>query len=789
MRAPLTSAGSRALLAALGLLFGVCASLHFWKLATGSLAWVPVHVSPPDEPGGAPTLSGFLPGDRATGEAALRVGDRLLRVGERDLTGVGRLGFALAAWEQGRVGAPAPLVVERNGARLDLLLPLRPFANPWRTLPLLLSIGGLSLLALWRMGRADEARAFALAGVAYSVHWSLFAGGPRWLSAASLGLALITAGLFVPLLLRAILQLPERGPPASRTLRLAPWLFVACAPATASWILGWPLDGELGLRALMALYGVALAAAIALVIRGLRRADALGRRRLKWVAWGFYVGTAPVIAGALVAAFDARWLWLYELSLLAMVMIPIGFYVAIARHHFGDIDRLIGATASYNLVLIALLGTGLVLVPRTAQAASSLLGIDPGFGQAAISLLLAGVIVPADRRLRPRIERLFFAERFALEQGVARLLAELASAPDPRRLLAHAGQRLDELLRPDGCVIYARDGAAFSPVFVRGRTVPASVPAEGALARLLADSEDACRVDRLEDDPRLESFDRALLDTLGAALVVPVRRVGTLVAFIALGAKQSGDVHTATDQALLASVAHQIASELARFDQAHVLAETRAMQEALRRFVPGAIAEELERGGPLEAEERECSLLFVDIRGYTSYAQGHRAHEIFSTVNEYTRRVSEVVRAHGGSVVEFNGDGMMAVFGAPRALADKERKAVLAGLEIVRSVPEIELGPGESPLSVGVGIATGDAFVGSIQAADRFIWSAIGNTTNLAARLQALTRDVSASMVVDAVSFERAGYLPGTFVRRPNTEIRGRSAPIDVYALPLDTPR
>ncbi len=103
-------------------------------------------------------------------------------------------------------------------------------------------------------------------------------------------------------------------------------------------------------------------------------------------------------------------------------------------------------------------------------------------------------------------------------------------------------------------------------------------------------------------------------------------------------------------------------------------------------------------------------------------------------------------------MVEFNGDGMMAVFGAPRDLAHKERAAVEAGCEIVAAVgamPVEDAGGHQTKLSVGVGIATGEAFVGNIQAVDRMIWSAIGNTTNLAARLQSLTRDLDASLVID----------------------------------------
>jgi adenylate cyclase len=82
-------------------------------------------------------------------------------------------------------------------------------------------------------------------------------------------------------------------------------------------------------------------------------------------------------------------------------------------------------------------------------------------------------------------------------------------------------------------------------------------------------------------------------------------------------------------------------------------------------------------------------------------------------------------------------------------------------------------------------VATGEVFVGSIQAADRSIWTAIGNHVNLAARLQALTRTIDASMVVDAVTWSRAGPARAGFVARPATAIRGRSEPIDVYALPL----
>ena len=209
------------------------------------------------------------------------------------------------------------------------------------------------------------------------------------------------------------------------------------------------------------------------------------------------------------------------------------------------------------------------------------------------------------------------------------------------------------------------------------------------------------------------------------------------------------------------------------------------MQESLRRYVPGAVAEQLASGAELTAGEREVSVLFVDIRGYTGFAESRRAAEVFSTVNRYTEAVSQVVQKHGGSVVEFNGDGMMAVFGAPRELAHKERAAVEAGREIVEAVGALPVEGTRAGLSVGVGIATGEAFVGNIQAVDRMIWSAIGNTTNLAARLQGLTRDLHASLVIDVRTWERAQPSAADFEARPGVPIRGRREAQNLYALAL----
>jgi adenylate cyclase len=101
---------------------------------------------------------------------------------------------------------------------------------------------------------------------------------------------------------------------------------------------------------------------------------------------------------------------------------------------------------------------------------------------------------------------------------------------------------------------------------------------------------------------------------------------------------------------------------------------------------------------------------------------------------------------------------------------------------MLAAIPELPTRDGSDALHVGVGVATGSAFVGNIRAADRYIWSAIGNTTNLAARLQSLTRELDAGIIVDELTFERLGRARQGFRPTGPTAIRGRSEEMELYA-------
>jgi class 3 adenylate cyclase len=784
-----------ALLGTLGSLFLVCFGLHVHAVLTDTLLYHAHYVSPPQTPTDAPTVEGFIlefenPGD-------LQVGDRILSIDGIDTRGASA--FEVSALTHGQArGGMVPMEIERDGVRQPITLSTVQPEVPWYRIPLVLGFAIVAVIVLLLSPGSGPARLMFVAFISVAIFQSFFTGTSTLQLYAGIFtfhvwgvIAIFTVGLWIS-------QFPT-GLDSRHRIRRG-WAILPAIlwilPRTTQY-LGGPLPlGSVSIQMFVADI-VLFAWLLGVLSWNYRHAGLVGRRQIKWVVLGAYLGFLPYISMAALVALNPdlaglRTAHAWGVGLVALV--PAGFLVAIAGFNLFDVDRLLSAAASYNVVIVLLGATALVLVPRAAEAGSGVVGIDPEAGQVVLSLLLAGAVIPAHRRLRPQIDRLFFKERYALDHGIADLLPTLSTCKDARELTERAGQGLFRLLRPEGCVVYALVQESYVPVFVEGHAVPPTFGAASPLVGTLAERRRPLALGdtgRRPDEAPLGPFDRAALETLGVEVVVPVRRDEDLAAFICLGPKRSGDVYTSTDVSQLAALAETVSLQLQRFDQDEVIREAHEMQESLRRYVPGAIAEQLSAGTELSSGERAITVLFVDIRGYTSFSESRQAGEIFSTINRYTETVSEIVGKHGGSVVEFNGDGMMTVFGAPRELSHKERAAVEAGREIVAAVGSMQVEDpqgGRTKLSVGVGIATGEAFVGNIQAVDRMIWSAIGNTTNLAARLQSMTRELEVSLVIDAGTWERAQATAGDFEKRPGVPIRGRRYRQDLYVLAMPEP-
>ncbi|HBA40583.1 MAG: hypothetical protein A2W73_04410 [Deltaproteobacteria bacterium RIFCSPLOWO2_12_55_13] len=210
------------------------------------------------------------------------------------------------------------------------------------------------------------------------------------------------------------------------------------------------------------------------------------------------------------------------------------------------------------------------------------------------------------------------------------------------------------------------------------------------------------------------------------------------------------------------------------------------LRATFSKYVSRDVVDELlddREGLALGGKKRHITVLFSDIRGFTSISEQIGPEQVVSLLSDYFGQVTHIVFKHGGTVDKFIGDAVFAIFGAPKSHEDDALRAVKTGLEMIELVES--LGPKWTqiigrPLKVGVGINSGEAVVGSIGSEIRSEFTAIGDTVNLGSRLEGLTKELGVPMLISEFT---AAELKDAIPLRPLRQVKvtGREAPLLVY--------
>jgi adenylate cyclase len=213
------------------------------------------------------------------------------------------------------------------------------------------------------------------------------------------------------------------------------------------------------------------------------------------------------------------------------------------------------------------------------------------------------------------------------------------------------------------------------------------------------------------------------------------------------------------------------------------LEERELIRDTFGRFVSHEVAEAVLTGRvPLQGERRDVSILFQDIRGFTSLSERLDPAVMLGLLNQFFTEVVAAVEAEGGVVKQFLGDGVMALFGAPQPYPDHAERAVRAALGIVErlkglneTLQEQDIGA----IEIGVGIHTGAVVAGLIGPDNRIEYGVVGDAVNLAARVEALTREMQATILVSRDIAAQLG--PGfNLGQTASMLVKGKSQPVEV---------
>src|SRR5437763_8069732 len=208
------------------------------------------------------------------------------------------------------------------------------------------------------------------------------------------------------------------------------------------------------------------------------------------------------------------------------------------------------------------------------------------------------------------------------------------------------------------------------------------------------------------------------------------------------------------------------------------LEERERIRETFGTYVDREVAEHILREGTsLAGEEVELTAMFLDIRDFTGYAERSTAPEVVATLNRLFERIVPIIHAHGGHVDKFVGDGLLAVFGAPRRQADHADQALAAACEIADAVQD-EFG---EELAVGIGLNSGTVVAGNVGGAGRLEFSVIGDAVNVAARVESATRETGDVVLVSEHTrrLMQAGAVE--LDERPAIPLKGKTEPVALY--------
>lgn len=216
------------------------------------------------------------------------------------------------------------------------------------------------------------------------------------------------------------------------------------------------------------------------------------------------------------------------------------------------------------------------------------------------------------------------------------------------------------------------------------------------------------------------------------------------------------------------------------------LAEHERLKLGFMRYVSKPIMEKILASDiNLKGERRRITVLFSDIREFTAFAERIDPEEVVSVLNEYFEEMFQVIFAHNGTLDKIIGDALMVEFGAPLDDPFQEKNAIETAIEMQKALERLcdrWQSKGRPRLKMGIGIHSGPAIVGNVGTDLRMDYTAIGDTVNVAAHLEAATKEHNASILISAATVDR---VEGLFHVRTIGPIRlpGRGASIDVFTI------
>ena len=737
-------------------------------------------------------------------QAGLTYPDKVLTANDMATTTVAQLAAVVRA---ARVGTPIRYTIEKGADVLEVTVPTMTFT--WRDLALSFGVTFLLANSYFLLGLivfvlkpdASASWAFLIACFLQSI------GDLSSFDIQSTHFGLIRIYLMATAYLAAaVLHLSMVFPDKWSWLARYPWTIAA--PYLLSTALAAVMVGTYPQPLFLVMYSavlVYLAVSVVALIGSIawafwRSASYLARTRAKVVLAGSVLAFPIPAIAPLVSFFGGSIGGLpFQLTAIPQVIFPATVAYAIAKHNLFDVDIYIKRAVGYGIMTI---GVGALYLMLQLVIRKSVL--EPIFGSEAenvFPILFAVLIVfffnPVSRKVQESVDKLFFRKRYDFKATVAAVSSALVSVLDLNAILQQIIRTIRHEMSVDTAGLILLDDrkrecvTVFRSADAAGRDSSdsgAEIAYDAPLLKVLArDRKLITKYDILED-PRYEDVRDGCsrwFAARGVSIAIPLMHQDQLRGVLAVGYKQSGSFYSRDDIDLLQTLANEGTVAIENAKLVERMKKEEAARVNLARYLSPQIVERVIHHDvkvDLGGMRKVVTVMFSDIRNFTSISEARAPDEVVAVLNEYLTAMSLTIFDRQGSIDKFIGDAIMAVFGSLIPLERSSSHAIWAAYDMRRKLPLLNERWSKQygfMIQMGIGIDTGEVFLGNVGSPERMEFTVIGDTVNRASRLESLTKFYGVGIIAGGSSCEGDdGFL---FRPLDIVSVKGKQDAIEIF--------
>jgi class 3 adenylate cyclase len=478
---------------------------------------------------------------------------------------------------------------------------------------------------------------------------------------------------------------------------------------------------------------------------------------------------------------------------------PLSIAYSIARHNLFDVNVYIKRAVGY-VIMTVLVGSIYFSIQVGVKAAFAHSGVGL-YSETVYPVIFAILVVfffnPVNSRVQGMVDRLFYREKFDYKDTVISVSNALTSVLNMDEIV----RRIIETVRREmfidtaGVVLLRPENSECEALFIddephgdgdteREECLAADDPIVSIAAR---EKKLITKYDIAEDgryaDVR-EIAGRRFNET-GTTLVLPMRYREDVTGLLALGNKKSGQFYTREDIDLLETLCNQGAVAIENARLAEQMKQEETVRTNLARYLSPQIVEQViheDVDVHLGGNRKVVTVLFSDIRDFTVITEARPADQLIAILNEYFTEMARIIFDHQGSLDKYIGDAIVAVFGSLIEVENPTENAVRSAVEMMNAMPLLNERWQRTydgfHMEQGIGINTGEVFLGNIGSPERMEFTVIGDTVNVASRFSGLAGPGEIFLTERAA----AGLGPAVPVRElPPSEVKGKSGEMRVY--------